>query len=290
MFWEQLINGLTLGSTYALIALGYTMVYGIVQLINFAHGEIYMFGAFVGLFLVLAGMNIFIGLLGAMVFCMLLGMLVERVAYRPLRGKSSRLSALISAIGVSIFLSTLMALYRGTNTTRYPEVFGSGTYQLGSVQISSLQVIILVVSAFLMVALQIMIQKTRIGKAMRACSQDLEASSLMGINVNRVISATFAIGSALAAAGGVMVGIYYNAVWPYMGTMAGMKAFAAAVLGGIGSVPGAMIGGLSLGVMEIMGVAYLSSSYKDAIAFAILILVLIIRPQGLLGQKTSKKV
>lgn len=290
MFWEQLINGLTLGSSYALIALGYTMVYGIVQLINFAHGEIYMFGAFVGLFLVMAGMNIFIALLGAMIFCMLLGMLVERVAYRPLRGKSSRLSALISAIGVSIFLSTLMALYRGTNTTRYPEVLSSSSYNLGSIQISSLQVIILMVSALLMVGLQVMIQKTRLGKAMRACSQDLEASSLMGINVNQVISATFAIGSALAAAGGVMVGIYYNAVWPYMGMMAGMKAFSAAVLGGIGSVPGAMIGGLSLGVMEIMGVAYLSSSYKDAIAFAILILVLIIRPQGLMGRKTSKKV
>jgi len=290
MFWEQLINGLTLGSSYALIALGYTMVYGIVQLINFAHGEIYMFGAFVGLYLVMSGMNIFVALLGAMVFCMLLGMLVERVAYRPLRGKSSRLSALISAIGVSIFLSTLMALYRGTNTTRYPEILGNSSYNLGSIQISSLQIIILLVSAFLMVGLQVMIQKTRIGKAMRACSQDLEASSLMGINVNRVISATFAIGSALAAAGGVMVGIYYNAVWPYMGMMAGMKAFSAAVLGGIGSVPGAMIGGLSLGVMEIMGVAYLSSSYKDAIAFAILILVLIIRPQGLMGQKISKKV
>lgn len=290
MFWEQLINGLTLGSTYALIALGYTMVYGIVQLINFAHGEIYMFGAFVGLFLVLAGMNIVVALLGAMIFCMLLGMLVERVAYRPLRGKSSRLSALISAIGVSIFLSTLMALYRGTNTTRYPDVLSYNTFNLGSVQVSSLQIVILLLSAFLMVALQVLIQKTRLGKAMRACSQDLEASSLMGINVNRVISATFAIGSALAAAGGVMVGIYYNAVWPYMGTMAGMKAFAAAVLGGIGSVPGAMIGGISLGVMEIMGVAYLSSSYKDAIAFAILILVLIIRPQGLLGQKISKKV
>jgi branched-chain amino acid transport system permease protein len=290
MFWEQLINGLTLGSSYALIALGYTMVYGIVQLINFAHGEIYMFGAFVGLYLVMAGMNIFLALLGAMIFCMLLGMLVERIAYRPLRGKSSRLSALISAIGVSIFLSTLMALYRGTNTTRYPEIMGNSSFNLGSIQISSLQVIILLVSAFLMVGLQVLIQKTRIGKAMRACSQDLEASSLMGINVNRVISATFAIGSALAAAGGVMVGIYYNAVWPYMGMMAGMKAFSAAVLGGIGSVPGAMIGGLSLGVMEIMGVAYLSSSYKDAIAFAILILVLFIRPQGLMGKKISKKV
>jgi branched-chain amino acid transport system permease protein len=167
---------------------------------------------------------------------------------------------------------------------------GNSSFNLGSIQVSSLQIIILLVSAFLMVGLQILIQKTRIGKAMRACSQDLEASALMGINVNRVISATFAIGSALAAAGGVMVGIYYNAVWPYMGMMAGMKAFSAAVLGGIGSVPGAMIGGLSLGVMEIMGVAYLSSSYKDAIAFAILILELFIRPQGLMGKKISKKV
>jgi branched-chain amino acid transport system permease protein len=291
MFFEQLINGLTLGSTYALIALGYTMVYGIVQLINFAHGEIYMFGAFAGLFLVaMFDVSIFWALLGAMAFCMLLGVVVERIAYRPLRGKSSRLSALISAIGVSIFLSTLMALLRGTNTTRYPQVMSEKTFHLGSVEVSSLQVIILLVSALLMVGLQLMIQKTRIGKAMRACSQDIDASSLMGINVNRVISFTFAIGSALAAAGGVMVGIYYNAVWPYMGTMAGLKAFAAAVLGGIGSVPGAMVGGLSLGVLEIMGVAYLSSSYKDAIAFAILILVLIIRPQGLMGQKISKKV
>ena len=291
MFWEQLLNGLTLGSTYALIALGYTMVYGIIQLINFAHGEIYMFGAFVGLFLVtVAGANIFVALIGAMAFCMVLGVLVEKIAYRPLRGKSSRLSALISAIGVSIFLSTLMALIRGTNTTRYPDILTRHTYSIGSVEISSLQIIILLVAALLMVGLQLLIHKTKIGKAMRACSQDLEASSLMGINVNRVISATFAIGSSLAAAGGVLVGIYYNAVWPYMGMMAGLKAFAAAVLGGIGSIPGAMIGGLTLGVMEIMGVAYLSSSYKDAIAFAILILVLIIRPQGLFGKKLIKKV
>jgi len=290
MFWEQFINGLTLGSTYALIALGYTMVYGIVQVINFAHGEIYMFGAFVGLFLVTAGINVFVALLGAMVFCMVLGVLVERIAYRPLRGKSSRLSALISAIGVSIFLSTAMLLYRGSNTTRYPEVFKATTFDLGGIQVSSLQVLILVFSALLMVGLEVMIHRTKLGKAMRACSQDIEAASLMGINVNQVISATFAIGSALAAAGGVMVGIYYNAVWPYMGTMAGMKAFAAAVLGGIGSIPGAMIGGLTLGIMEIMGVAYLSSSYKDAIAFAILILVLLIRPQGLLGKKIAKKV
>ncbi|MGR6835142.1 branched-chain amino acid ABC transporter permease [Syntrophomonas erecta] len=291
MFWEQLLNGITLGSTYALIALGYTMVYGIIQLINFAHGEVYMIGAFVGLFMVSAlGLNIFIALLGAMLCCMVLGMFIERVAYRPLRGKSTRLSALISAIGVSIFLSTLMALIAKTNTRSYPEVIARHTYHLGAMDISSLQIIILGVSAILMVGLQFMIQKTRIGKAMRASSQDLDASFLMGINVNRVISFTFAIGSALAAAGGVMVGIYYNAVWPYMGMMAGLKAFAAAVLGGIGSIPGAMIGGITLGVMEIMGVAYLSSSYKDAIAFGILILVLLVRPQGILGQKMTKKV
>lgn len=291
MFWEQLINGLTLGSTYALIALGYTMVYGIIQLINFAHGEIYMFGAFAGLFLVTVfGVNIFVALIGAMIFCMILGMLIERIAYRPLRGKSSRLSALISAIGVSIFLSTLMALLRGPNTTRYPEVLRIKTFSLGSVEISSLQIVILLVAFLLMAGLTFMVQKTRLGKAMRACSQDLDASYLMGINVNRIISFTFAIGSALAAAGGVMVGIYYNAVWPYMGTMAGLKAFSAAVLGGIGSIPGAMLGGIILGVLEILGVAYLSSSYKDAIAFAILILVLLIRPQGIMGQKKMKKV
>lgn len=291
MFWEQLLNGLTLGSTYALIALGYTMVYGIVQLINFAHGEIYMFGAFAGLVLVsFFGANLIVAMLGAMLFCMLLGILVERIAYRPLRGKSSRLSALISAIGVSIFLSTLMAMMAGTNTHRYPEVIAHRTIHFASLDLSLMQILILLVSASLMIGLQFMVQKTRIGKAMRACSQDLDAAYLMGINVNRVISFTFAVGSAMAAAGGVMVGVYYNAVWPYMGMMAGLKAFAAAVMGGIGSIPGAMIGGLSLGIMEIMGVAYLSSSYKDAIAFGMLILVLLIRPQGLMGQKISKKV
>ncbi|MEN6390399.1 MAG: branched-chain amino acid ABC transporter permease [Syntrophomonas sp.] len=291
MFWQQLLNGITLGSTYALIALGYTMVYGIIQLINFAHGEIYMLGAFTGLFLVtVAGVNIGVALLGAMALCMLAGMLVERTAYRPLRGKSSRLSPLISALGVSIFLSNLMVLIVGVNTRRYPPEYSLGSFQIGGVQISSMQLIILVVSALFMIGLQYLTHKTKVGKAMRACSQDLEAASLMGIHVNRIISFTFAIGSALAAAGGVMVGLYYNAVWPYMGTMAGLKAFAAAVLGGIGSIPGAMLGGITLGVLEIMGVAYISSSFKDAIAFGILILVLIVRPQGILGRKLSKKV
>ncbi len=291
MFLEQLVNGITLGSTYALIALGYTMVYGIVQLINFAHGEIYMFGAFAGFFLVtVAGVNIFLALGGAMVFCMLLGVLVERVAYRPLRGKSNRLAPLISALGVSIFLSTLMTKLNGPNTVCYPDVISRSTFTLGGIEFSTLQLIIIGLSGALMASLHFMVQKTRIGKAMRACAQDLDAASLMGINVNQVISITFAIGSALAAAGGVMVGIYYNAVGPYMGMMAGLKAFAAAVLGGIGSIPGAMVGGITLGIIEIFGVAYLSSSYKDAFAFAILILVLIVRPQGLLGRKIVKKV
>ncbi|NLB17745.1 MAG: branched-chain amino acid ABC transporter permease [Syntrophomonadaceae bacterium] len=291
MFLQQLINGLTLGSTYALIALGYTMVYGIVQLINFAHGEIYMFGAFFGLLLVLTfEVDIFLAIAGAMIFCMLMGILVERVAYRPLRG-SSRLSALISAIGVSIFLSTFMVLLRGPNSTSYPSsVMAIKTYNFGSIELSSLQIMILVTAAVLMIGLELMVKRTRMGKAMRACSQDLDAARLMGINVDRTISFTFALGSALAAAGGVMVGVYYNAVQPYMGTMAGLKAFAAAVLGGIGSIPGAMLGGILLGVLENLGVAYLASSYKDAIAFGILILVLLIRPQGLLGKATTKKV
>lgn len=292
MFWQQLVNGLTLGSTYALIALGYTMVYGIIQLINFAHGDIYMFGAFAGLFLVtVLKVNLLVAIVGSMLFCMLLGMLVERVAYRPLRNKGSRLSALISAIGVSIFLSTLMMLIRGPSTTHYPAgVFPQHQINLGFTQISSIQLFILALTAVLMVGLQFLVHKTKVGKAMRACSQDLDAARLMGVDVNRVISFTFALGSALAAAGGVMVGIYFNAVFPTMGLMAGLKAFAAAVLGGIGSIPGALLGGLILGIMEIFGVAYLASSYKDAIAFGILILVLLFRPQGILGKPVSKKV
>ncbi|MGE5405958.1 MAG: branched-chain amino acid ABC transporter permease [Candidatus Saccharibacteria bacterium] len=292
MFWEQLINGLTLGSTYALIALGYTMVYGIVQLINFAHGEVYMIGAFVGLFLVTAlGVNIFIAILGAMAFCALLGMLIERVAYRRLR-KFSRLSALISAIGVSIFLSTLVVIIRGgTNTVSYPEsAFKLVSFQIGSIQISSMQVLILVVAALLMVGLHVLVRYTKIGLAMRACARDLDAAALMGVYVDRVIGITFGIGSALAATAGVLVGIAFSSVEPYMGAKVGLKAFSAAVLGGIGSIPGAMLGGLMLGTLETFGTAYLSSSYKDAFAFGILIIVLIIRPQGLLGKPIIKKV
>ncbi|MBI2353762.1 MAG: branched-chain amino acid ABC transporter permease [Deltaproteobacteria bacterium] len=291
MFLQQLINGIALGSTYALIALGYTMVYGIITLINFAHGEIFMAGAFVGLLLVgVFKLNVFLAMGCAMLFCMALGVVIEFVAYRPLR-RSSRLSALISAIGVSIFLSSLALMIFGANAKAFPEqAFPVQQIRIGNADISTLQILIIAVSAALMVTLEFIVQKTRIGKAMRATSEDYNTAALMGINVNRVISFTFALGSALAAAGGVLVGLLFNAVSFNMGLMAGLKAFAAAVLGGIGSIPGAMLGGLVLGVTEVFGVALGYSSYRDAIAFAILVLVLLVRPTGLLGEKMQNKV
>jgi branched-chain amino acid transport system permease protein len=291
MFLQQLVNGVALGSVYALIALGYTMVYGIITLINFAHGEIFMVGAFIGLLLVsFFKVNVFVAIVGAMIFCMIMGVLIELIAYRPLR-KSSRLSALISAIGVSIFLSSLALMVFGADAKGFPEgAFPVQQIQVGSADISTLQLLIIGVSAVLMLGLEFIVQKTKIGKAMRATSEDYNTSALMGINVNRVISFTFALGSALAAAGGVLVGVLFNAVSFNMGLMAGLKAFAAAVLGGIGSIPGAMLGGLLLGVSEVFGVAIGYSSYRDAIAFTILVLVLLVKPTGLLGQKITKKV
>jgi len=291
MLLQQLINGIALGSTYALIALGYTMVYGIIALINFAHGEIFMAGAFVGLFLVtVLKLNIFVAMAGAMVFCMVTGVVIELIAYRPLR-KSSRLSALISAIGVSIFLSTLALMVFGADAKGYPDsAFPVRQLTIAGAEISTLQLLIIGVSALLMLGLEFIVKKTKIGKAMRATSEDYNTAALMGINVNRVISFTFALGSALAAAGGVLVGLLFKAASFNMGLMAGLKAFSAAVLGGIGSIPGAMLGGLLLGVAEVMGVAAGYSSYRDAIAFAILVLVLLVKPTGLLGQKIQKKV
>ncbi len=290
---QQLINGITLGSTYALIALGYTMVYGIIQLINFAHGEIFMFGAFAGLFIVtvLGINNLYLAIVGAMLFSMLLGVTIEYIAYRPLR-KSSRLSALISAIGVSIFLSSLMILIRGANVTSFPrkELFTMRNIEFGPFNLSNLQLLIIFISAFLMVSLHLFVQYTKIGRAMRATAQDTDAAALMGVNINQIISITFAIGSGLAAAGGVLFGLNFSSIHPYMGLMAGLKAFAAAVLGGIGSIPGAMFGGIFLGIAEILGVAADLSKYRDAFAFTILIIVLLFRPTGLFGRKISKKV
>lgn len=291
MLLQQLINGIALGSVYALIALGYTMVYGIITLINFAHGEIFMAGAFVGLVMVSRfHLNIFLAMLVVMVVCMAMGVVIELVAYRPLR-RSSRLSALISAIGVSIFLSSLALMIFGADAKGFPDsAFPVRQLRIAGAEISTLQLLIIGVSGALMLGLEFIVQRTKIGKAMRAVSEDYQTAALMGINVNRVISFTFAIGSALAGAGGVLVGLLFNAVSFNMGLMAGLKAFAAAVLGGIGSIPGAMLGGLFLGVTEVFGVAAGYSSYRDAIAFAILVLVLLVKPTGLLGRAIQKKV
>jgi branched-chain amino acid transport system permease protein len=290
MFFQQLINGIILGSTYALIALGYTMVYGIIELINFAHGEIYMFGAFVGMILVTVYQVPFvIAFLLAMALASLLGITVEYLAYRPLR-RSTRLAALISAIGASIFLQNLALLIMGARAYSFPSPFVSKIYKTFFFTVSRVEVIILIVSFLLMLGLTFLIQKTKIGIAMRATAQDKDTASLMGININKVITTTFAVGSALGAAAGVMVGIYFRSVTPMMGLMPGLKGFVAAVLGGIGSIPGAMLGGLLLGIAEVMGAAYISSQYRDAIAFTILIIVLLFKPSGLISSSLQEKV
>ncbi|MDK2855707.1 MAG: branched-chain amino acid transport system permease protein [Bacillota bacterium] len=290
MLLAQLLNGLILGTTYALIALGYTMVYGILGLINFAHGEIYMAGAFLGLFLT-AGLKLpfLLAFPLATGGAAVLGVIVERVAYRPLRN-SPRLSALISAIGVSIFLQNLTLTVAGPATRPFPRPFGIRVLTLpAGLSISSLQLFIISVAVLLMLGLDLLIRRTAIGRAMRATAQDLETARLMGINVDRVIALTFAIGSALGAAAGILIGLYFNSVDPLMGFQPGLKGFVAAVLGGIGNIPGAMLGGLLLGFAEVLGAVYFSQ-YRDAIAFAILIFILLVRPTGILGSTAQDKV
>lgn len=287
---QQLINGLVTGSTYALIALGYTMVYGVLQLINFAHGEIYMVGAFVGLLLVsVAKLPFLLALLFAMIAAAALGVTVEFLAYRPLR-RSSRLAVLISAIGMSIFLVNTGLWIWGPSTRSFMPPFQVTAITIGGLRTNTLNALTLVVALVMMLGLHYLVTRTKMGKAMRAVAQDRDTAALMGISVNRTIAFTFAIGSALAAAAGVMVGMLFNAVTPSMGIMPGLKGFVAAVLGGIGSIPGAMLGGLVLGMAEVFGVALLSSQWRDAIAFAILIIVLLYRPSGLLGTRTQEKV
>jgi len=299
MFLQQLINGLTLGSVYALLALGYTMVYGILGLINFAHGEIYMIGAYLsiiylGLFTVtgLTQSHLFLSLFCVFILsaitCAAYGMTLERIAYRPLRS-AHRLSPLISAIGMSIFLQNYAMLAQGSADKVFPHILPSGSLTEGNVQISGIQVLIMSASLLLMGTLQFFVRKTRLGKAMRATSQDKIMASLCGIPIDRVIAVTFIIGSALAAAAGMMVAMYYGVVNFYIGYVAGIKAFTAAVLGGIGNIPGAMLGGILLGLVESLGAAYISSEFKDGFAFVILILVLIFRPTGLLGEKSGDR-
>ena len=287
---QQAVNGLTLGSVYALIALGYTMVYGIIKLINFAHGDIYMLGAYIG-FVVTTFWNFsFVpALVTAMCICSLLGVCIEKIAYKPLRD-SSRITLLITAIGVSLFIEYTTMFFASARVRTFPDVLKDRTFFLGDIRITMQQMALIGIAILLMLLLQYIVHKTRVGKAMRAVSIDRDAAQLMGIKVDKTISYTFAIGSALAGAGGVLVGVYYNSINPLMGILPGLKAFVAAVFGGIGIIPGAMIGGVSIGVIETFVAGYGGSMYKDAVVFAILIIVLIIKPSGLLGKATGEKV
>jgi branched-chain amino acid transport system permease protein len=301
-FVQQMINGLTIGSIYALIALGYTMVYGILKLINFAHGDVYMIGAYAGF---LIAVNVFdsqpsiigflVVLFGSMIIAGIIGILIERFAYRPVR-KFSRMTTLITAMGMSLLIEYLFTFIFSGIPRSFPLLITNDNYNLwGEVTMNTSQIMIFIVSIALMVALQYIIFYTKVGKAMRAVSFNLNSAKLMGVNTDFVIAFTFALGSALAAAAGVLVAQYQPKIFPLMGLMTGLKAFVAAVLGGIGNVPGAVLGGLLIGMAETLVVGYgqnvgIPSTYRDAVAFAILILVLLVRPAGLLGSAVQEKV
>jgi branched-chain amino acid transport system permease protein len=303
---QQLINGITLGSIYALVALGYTMVYGIIGLINFAHGELVMIGALTALSVIKAVMAaglglppaaiMMAGLLVAMPLCMLLAYLMERVAYRPLRG-APRLAPLITAIGVSIVLQNVAMLFWGRSYFSFPGVASVTTYNVGGAAVTDQQILIVLLAAALMAGLLLIVHRTRLGLAMRATAENPAVAGLMGVDANRVIVAAFLLGAALAAIAGLMVSAYYGIAHYYMGFMLGLKAFTAAVLGGIGNIAGAMLGGLLLGLIESLGAGYigdltgnlLGSNYQDVFAFFVLIIVLTIRPSGLLGERVSER-
>ncbi len=299
VFLQQIVNGLTIGMIYALIALGYTIVYGIAQLINFAHGEVFMVGAYLGLLayglfhgMFSAGGNLFfipVVFIFAMAGTGALGFCIERLAYKPLRN-APRLAPLITAIGVSFLLQNVVMLIAGPADKNFPEIFTPAKFTAGGVHFTSLQLMISAVSLSLMAGLHFFVKKTRVGKAMRALADDRQAASLIGVPVDKVISAAFVVGSALAGAGGVMFGMYYNTINFHDGYLAGLKAFTAAVLGGIGNIPGAMVGGVLLGILEGLGAGYISSEWKNVFAFFILILILLFRPSGLLGARVVKKV
>ncbi|XXN63564.1 high-affinity branched-chain amino acid ABC transporter permease LivH [Enterobacter ludwigii] len=301
-FIQQMFNGVTLGSTYALIAIGYTMVYGIIGMINFAHGEVYMIGSYVSFIVIAALMMMGIdtswlmiaaGFVMAVIISSAYGWSIERVAYKPVRS-SKRLIALISAIGMSIFLQNYVSLTQGSRDLALPSLI-TGQWTLGesngfAATLSTMQLVIWVVTFLSMLALTLFIRYSRMGRACRACAEDLKMASLLGINTDRVISLTFIIGAAMAAVAGVLLGQFYGSINPFIGFMAGMKAFTAAVLGGIGSIPGAMIGGLVLGIAEALTSAYLSTEYKDVVSFALLIVVLLVLPTGILGRPEVEKV
>jgi len=301
-FFQQLINGLTLGAIYGLIAIGYTMVYGIIGMINFAHGEIYMLGAFVSVvtYLILSALGLsyiplilLVMLLASMLFTSIYGLAIERVAYRPLRG-APRLAALISAIGMSIALQNYVQLTQGARVKALAPIISGGFTVMEqdgfTVRLSTLQIFICILTIVLMIGFSYLIDKTPLGRQQRACEQDSTMAALVGVNVDRTISTTFVLGAGLAAVAGVMVTLYYGVVDFYIGFLAGMKAFTAAVLGGIGSLPGAMLGGLLIGLIEAFWSAYFTIEYKDVAVFSILVLVLIFRPTGLLGKPEIEKV
>ena len=300
VFLQQLANGVTIGSIYALIALGYTMVYGVIQLVNFAHGEVFITGAYLALtVLLLVGMSATasgVALIAVLLACALiamagcgaLGAVVERVAYRPLR-QAQRLAALITAIGVSFFLQNSLMLVYGAMDRRFPPFIPPVRWEVAGATVTNLQVIIWTVAGVLMVALQALVMSTRLGQAMRAAAQDPKACRLLGIPVDRVIALTFIIGSSLAAIGGMLFGLYYNTINFHDGYLTGLKAFTAAVLGGIGNVPGAMVGGLVLGILEALGAGYISSQWKNVFAFVVLVGLLLFKPTGLLGERVADR-
>ena len=291
-FLSYLINGLSLGSVYAIIALGYTMVYGIAKMLNFAHGDVIMIGCYV-VFTCMSqyGMHPGVSILAAIIICTCLGVTIEKIAYKPLRGANS-LAVLITAIGVSYFLQNLALLVFGADTKSFTSVVNMPPIRLagGKLTISAVTIVTVVSCVIIMTCLMLFIRKTKSGQAMLAVSEDRDAAQLMGVNVNGTISLTFAIGSGLAAIAGVLLCSAYPTLSPYTGAMPGIKAFTAAVFGGIGSIPGAFVGGLALGVIEILGRAYISSQLSDAIVFAVLILVLLIKPTGILGKPIQEKV
>jgi branched-chain amino acid transport system permease protein len=297
-FLQQVVNGLSLGSIYALIALGYTMVYGVLRLINFAHGDVYMLGAYAGYYISLAQGrgepslgSAFVVMLGSMIACALVGIVIERSIYRPLRS-AARLTLLVTAIFTSLLIENIAQHpgVFGASPRKFPPLAPSASFIVGGMRFTSEQLLVISVSLALMLFLRWFVMKTRTGKAMRAVSFNLDAAKLMGISTDRIIAVTFAIGSALAAAAGVLIAMQIPVIQPLMGITYGLKAFVAAVLGGIGSIPGAVIGGLLIGTSEVMVTGYLSSTYRDAIAFGILILVLLFRPQGILGRVQKEKV
>ncbi len=289
-FLNYLISGISLGSVYAIIALGYTMVYGIAKMLNFAHGDVIMVGAYVVFYSTAAGMPAIPAVLLSVVICTVLGMAIEAVAYRPLRSAASPLAVLITAIGVSYLLQNLALLFWSSNTKSFTSVVKIPALKIAGLNISGETIMTIAACILIVVGLTLFINKTKPGQAMLAVSEDKGAAQLMGINVNATIALTFAIGSGLAAIAGVLLCSAYPSLTPYTGSMPGIKAFVAAVFGGIGSIPGAMIGGILLGIIEIFGKAYISSQMADAIVFAVLIVVLLVKPTGLLGKQIQEKV